>query len=150
MKPNLKSNVYLQGIRSKSVNTRAEKMAAVLINNQPLTELNRSQLREGLTIEGNPIVPDYSEGYSYFKEQQSTYKAPPGTPDLFLTGSFQEKMFLVLRNGVSFSSSDSKVAKLVNKYGNNIFGITAQNMATGIILVTNSYIKMIVRALKRK
>lgn len=150
MKPNLKSNIYLQGIRSKSVNLRAEKMAAVLINNQPLTELNRSQLREGLTSEGNPIVPDYSEGYSYFKEQQSTYKAPPGTPDLFLTGSFQEKMFLVLRNGVSFSSSDSKVANLVNKYGNNIFGITAQNMATCIILVTNSYIKMIVRALKRK
>ena len=147
---NADSNIMQQAKRASSINLEQSKVASILINKQALTNLNREQMREGLTSDGNPITPDYSRGYAWFKEKLSSYKAPPGTPDLFVTGAFQSDMTLVLRNGVEFTSSDPKTGKLVGRYGRKIFGIMSANMQQARQIVTNSYIMFVSRNLLKR
>ena len=57
-------------------------------------------------------------------------KAPMGTPDLKLTGSFHEKMFLrISGDEYLISSKDKKTADLVDRYDNagDLFGISPNN-----------------------
>lgn len=144
---NKDSNIMQQAKRASSMNLEQSKVAAILLNKDQLTNLNRAQMREGLTNDGNPITPDYSRGYAWFKEGLSSYKAPPGTPDLFVTGAFQSGMTLVLRNGVEFTSSDAKTGKLVGRYSRKIFGLMSANMMQAQRLVTKSYIMFVSRQL---
>ena len=139
-----------QAKRASSINLEQSKVAAILLNKEALTNLNRAQMREGLTSEGNPITPDYSRGYAWYKEKLPSYKAPPGTPDLFVTGAFQAGMSLALRNGVEFFSSDAKAGQLSGRYGRKIFGLMTENMLKARQIVSKSYIMFVSRNLLKR
>lgn len=97
---------------------------AVKENEKYLADLNRTQLRAGLSADGNFINPSYSANYARYKADVSTYHAPFGTPDLFLTGVFQ-RGFKVIVNGQTYeitSTDTSKLNKLTGKY-DKIFGL---------------------------
>jgi len=150
MKMNADSNIMQQAKRASSINLEQSKVAAILLNKEALTNLNRAQMREGLTSEGNPITPDYSRGYAWYKEKLPSYKAPPGTPDLFVTGAFQAGMSLALRNGVEFFSSDAKAGQLSGRYGRKIFGLMTENMLKARQIVSKSYIMFVSRNLLKR
>jgi len=81
-----------------------------------LVDLNRQQMLNHKLKTEAPIKPDYSPSYAKFKGFN--------TPNLKLTGDFQNDMYLST-NGkeYSISSNDHKTWKLINKYTRNIFGI---------------------------
>jgi hypothetical protein len=60
-------------------------------NSDDYIEFNRVQMRAGITSGGNPIRPEYTERYAKFKQSYGS-KSPYGTPDLLLTGTFQQSM----------------------------------------------------------
>lgn len=150
MKMNLQSDIMQQAQRAKGINLEQFKASAILLKKEDLVKLNRMQMREGLTSEGNPITPDYSRGYAWYKEKLPSYKAPPGTPDLFVTGAFQAGMSLALRSGVEFFSSDAKAGQLTGRYGRKIFGLMSENMLKARSVVTKSYIMLLSRSLLKR
>jgi len=91
-------------------------------NEEALVQLNRDQLTESKRSDGATIKPSYSAKYAAFKGFSS--------PDLMLTGSFYNQMFLII-NPSSFdyfiSSNDWKTTGLVEKYTEKIFGIGKEN-----------------------
>jgi hypothetical protein len=100
---------------------------AVEVNEKVLTDLNRDQMLHGLTAAGAKIKPDLASDLYADAKKDSGGEAPFGTPDLFLTGSFQEEMQMDIDSrSYSFFSTDDKATKLNLKY-KNIFGLTAKN-----------------------
>lgn len=101
-----------------------------MVNNtkEEMADLNISQLELGQEKTGNPITPEYrSELYADFKKSIGS-KAPEGTPNLKLTGSFYDGINVQL-NGMEYfiSSTDGKMPDLVEKYGDDIFGLSEEN-----------------------
>jgi hypothetical protein len=86
---------------------------------QELTQINRDQMLDSLQPSGKPIFPFYSP--SYAKKKGFPY------PNLFVTGDFQNDMFMVVQDKEFFlTSGDWKNPLLTEKYersGNKIFGI---------------------------
>lgn len=94
-----------------------------------IVEVNRLQLRQGEDADEGEEFHFYgSLSYADFKASLSSYKAPLGIPDLFLTGSFQNAMTAsVSGNEYKVTSSDKKRAKLEEQY-DNIFGINTKKL----------------------
>jgi len=93
-----------------------------------MVELNRKQMRAGERADNQQIAPEYSVKYLFFKHSKNTYKALFGTPDLFLTGSFQKKMFAEIKGqSLYFDSNDEKTNDLGEKYTDKIFGLNDKN-----------------------
>jgi hypothetical protein len=117
--------------KTSRINIEVMKLDAVRRQLGYIAEVNRLQLRKGKTgtFAGQNISPTYKKGYGKYKKTLSTYYAPGGTPDLFLSGSFQNKIraFLI---GTEFKliSDDSKNLKLTEKYGEEIFGINTKHL----------------------
>ncbi len=84
---------------------------------------DRENLRSGKLIDGSFITPSL-KSEPYAAKKKLTGFAPLGTPDLFLTGSFQEGIGTII-NSKSFTtfSTDEKSSKLELKYTKNIFGL---------------------------
>ena len=86
---------------------------------------NKRQMRLGMDSKDASISP-YSPSYASYKSTLSTYRAPSGTPDLYLSGAFQNSMFGLLSSdysSISIDSKDSKSTSLKAKYGADIFGL---------------------------
>lgn len=85
----------------------------------------------------------YSEktriGYLYAQKKRQMNPSADGKVDLKDTGSFYAGMVLKKENDTSFviDSTDSKFDTLINKYGNNITGLTldTQEVANKDILI---------------
>lgn len=102
--------------RAKSVNIQELKRQAVSNKAPLLVDLQRKQIRQGLDADGDSLGT-YPPGYGAFKETLSTYQAPPGVPDLYLSGMFHRGIRMKLSGDeYEFDSSDSKNAKLTDKY----------------------------------
>ncbi len=97
-----------------------------------ILDLNRSQLEAGKSAEGGAIEPKYkTKRYADFKQKIGS-KAPTGTPDLKVKGTFQEQFEMKLfESAVEIFSKDSnkaKVGSLEKRYGDeNIYGLTIEN-----------------------
>ena len=114
----------------QAVNIEALKLLAVNRNREAIVQLNRDQMRAGQRADGTSITPQYSRAYGFFKQRQSSFKAPPFTPDLFDTGRFQGAMFMKLTGKQFFiTSRDSKLADLTARY-QGLFGLTQPSEAT--------------------
>lgn len=113
-------------------------LEAVEANEQALTDLNREQMRRGMTAEGTAIVPDLRNKLYADAKKQAGGRAPFGTPDLYLTGSFQERMQMdVDSRSYEFGSTDEKADKLSEKYA-NIFGLTKENKDMAKVITTKT------------
>ena len=88
-------------------------------------DMERERLFSGSNADGSEIRPPYSPVTVRIKNRKGQ---PTDRVTLFDTGAFQGA-FTMERKGdaVLFSSSDSKTEKLVDKYGEGIFGLTEDN-----------------------
>lgn len=124
----------------EKVNVIALGKLALFQNKDAIVDLNREQMREGLTSKGYYIAPDYSNSYAREKLERSTYNAPVGVPDLFDTGSFHKGMFVnIFADTFSITSKDEKTGDLTERY-KDIFGLTEENMQEAQRLITESFI----------
>lgn len=91
----------------------------IKLSEQELLDLNRFQLFQGIDSEGSQLMPYQSEDYAKKKGRK--------IPDLYLTGSFQGKMFIdTSKFPLFYWSRDSKTKMLVDKYG-PVLGLTKEN-----------------------
>lgn len=99
-----------------------------------IVEINKDQLGEGTRKDGSKIEPSYrSDSYKKMKHKMNA-RAGLGTPDLKLTGAFQDKMYMKVVNKAKgefdISSKDKKREELRAKYGGvasrDIFGLSAK------------------------
>lgn len=120
----------LQKLNIASIKTQAVKNKASLIE-----DLQRKQLRQGKDADGNPLLA-YFASYAKYKATLSTYYAPLGVPDLYLTGSFHRGIRMKLSGeNYTLDSSDSKSGKLEGKYG-HIFDLNQASMIQAQDVVT--------------
>lgn len=105
------------------------KLEAVRLQLGYIAEVNRRQMRKGETGTGGQITPSYAPGYKKYKTGLSSYHAASGTPDLFLSGTFQNKIKAFLSGSEYKLTSDDteKLGKLTGKYGIDIFGINPKH-----------------------
>jgi len=90
--------------------------------------LNKEQLMDGNEKTGYQISPSYRT-HKYARAKQSMNTRPPyGIPDLRLTGEFyrgfEVKTFV---DRFEISSTDEKTNDLIDKYGEDIFGLNEEN-----------------------
>lgn len=97
-------------------------------NEAMITELNKSQLMEGLRKDKTKIEPIYaSDPYMEMKFRMNS-NAGFGTPDLFLNGDFYGGFYLDVGDSeYDIDSYDVKSSDLKSKYGEYIFGLTDDN-----------------------
>lgn len=100
---------------------------AIVENQEEILDLNVAQLKIGKDSFGNFLEEYASEDYARFKQAIGS-KAPFGIADLILEGDFTEG-FILTYNGDSFffDSTDEKRNHLVDKYGEDIFGLSFDN-----------------------
>ena len=89
------------------------------------------QLRLGLDSEGKLITPDYAPTYGAFKERFPGRQAPPGTPDLRLTGAFYKSFVVQVLDSGDFIIDSNPLKdgfNLMDKYGTDLEGLTKENL----------------------
>lgn len=110
---NLKS-VKMQDVISSSID--ATRYEAV--------EAQRDQMLHGKASDGKLIGKYKNPKYAQKKYAQNS-EAGLGNVDLYLKGDFQKDVFIDTRDkSVVFSSADSKLEDLVDRYGDRIFGLS--------------------------
>jgi hypothetical protein len=104
-------------------------LESIVENQKPLVFLQKEQMIKGLRSTGRRIGRYKNKTYSSQKYKQSR-RAGFGFVDLWLTGSFQGDIYIIMRKkSLVFTSGDPKTSSLVKKYGKDIFGLTKQNTA---------------------
>ena len=118
---------FLQGIQS------GEYIMRVLTDNEEaICKLNsETQLYErGIDATGVKIA-DYAPYKPFTIEVKRAKGQPTDRVTLRDTGAFHKSFYLVVdTDKVTFYASDKKTAKLINKYGGEIFGLTPPNLDT--------------------
>lgn len=88
-----------------------------------LIKFQKFQMLLGYKADGNRIGKYKNKAYAAMKFAENPL-AGIGYVDLRLTGYFQDDIFVDTRsNSVVLSSMDEKANSLMQKYGNNIFGL---------------------------
>jgi hypothetical protein len=110
----------------RKVNTEEVILEVLRDQQHTILDLNIEQQMGGLNSAGE-ILGTYAEGpYKVFKE--SLNPAADGNVDLRLTGSFHNSFYIEAeRFPVYIRARDSKEPKLVERYGEEIFGLTEEN-----------------------
>jgi hypothetical protein len=128
---------YYKKLRGVDLNYLKEE--AVLQSKEEILAANREQLREGRSATGQLICPSYSPQYLRRKRRMSSYRAPGGTPDLFLRGDFQGEMDVIVESGgFDIVSWNEKNAFLQTMY-DDLFGLTAESIEKVMRVVTKRF-----------
>lgn len=119
----------LQTIRKVAQNAQRINFDAIVRDSFEQTKgliasFNKDNLKKGFLATGDPIRPEYGSIPYAAKKFNENGMAPFGTPDLFLTGAFQDAINIKV-NAKSFTtfSTDSKASKLELKYSSKIYGL---------------------------
>jgi len=98
-----------------------------------LLDMNRGQLMFGKTRMDEEVYPDYrSNAYAEWKNSKNSHPGF-GTPDLYVTGAFQKAFTLSIEGDeMVFDSKDEKTAELVEKYSDEIFGLSEPTIEAAI------------------
>ena len=100
---------------------------AIIVDSKPeLLQLNKDQLmNEGVDKNKRKLKSYSSNSYAVRKNRMNPFPGL-GTPDLYLTGSFQDGFTLRINSKSTFDiySTNSKNNDLTKKYGKDIFGLT--------------------------
>jgi hypothetical protein len=111
--------------QAKPEQVESRVLAIVKENESAVLDLNIEQLSRGVNAQNRKITPPYTKRTKQIK----AYKGQP-TDRVTLRdeGDFQQGFFLeVDKFPIVFRSSDYKEPKLMEKYGDDIFGLTQKN-----------------------
>lgn len=101
---------------------------AILSTDIELIEVNQNNLLRGLNALGVKITPAYKNDAYARRKQQKNSLPPYGTPDLYRTGSFHEKIeFHIQGRRLVWEDSDSKAPDLLKKYG-SVLGVSENDL----------------------
>lgn len=114
----------------------------VLDNETEILDANTSQLEQGKDAMGNFLENYLSEDYARFKQVLNS--SPPfGVPDLYLEGNFVEGFVLRWEGNVfNITSTDWKTNKLVQMYGEDIFGLMDESLLELKPMMIESFLKI--------
>lgn len=112
---------YYNRIKKYTANVqRREALKIVKAHEHQIIDANTLQLMEGKDSKGQPLEHYRSKHYADFK----LHLNPLGVTDLNLTGKFHKSFFIrVDKFPITIWAKDSKVNKLVGRYGEDIFGV---------------------------
>jgi hypothetical protein len=118
---------YIEGLRKITIVQQEEGILQILKANQATAmDLNLAQLLAGKDSTGKTIEPKYSESYAEFKK---IINQPSDRVTLKLDGGFHESWYMDTTAWPAFFGSDDfKEDALVEKYGDNIFGLDEASM----------------------
>ena len=110
-------------------------------NKEAILDLNREQMQHGKKSNGSEITPAYTP----FTINEKIKKGQPyGNVTLKDTGSFQDKMELeAKRTKYTITSLDSKTPDLMDKYGEDIFGLTVSGKKEAWLIVRPDVVQAI-------
>lgn len=118
----------LCGKVKRAVSLRSQAEEYVLANKEyrdALLDMERERLFRGERADGTPISPQYAPST---KADKVRHGLPSDMVTLFDTGSFYAGFTAENDGGeVLFSSKDAKTEKLIEKYGDGIFGLTDED-----------------------
>ncbi len=110
----------------RAVDLTVVALKAIKVSEHQLLDMNIAQMMKGKTSADAPILPPYSP-------VTVAYKRAAGQPSDRVTlrdsGMFQQGFYLEGSSfPISIRSMDSKEGKLVEKYGDEIFGLNQTNL----------------------
>lgn len=130
-------NKWLTAIR----NTDLYFKRAIIENQEEILDLNVAQLKQGRDSFGEFLDEYASDDYARFKQAIGS-QAPFGKPDLILEGDFTEGFVLEYRgDSFFFNSTDEKRNHLVDKYGEQIFGLSFKSQTEITPQIAESFLK---------
>lgn len=91
--------------------------------------LNKSQLNlDSMKSDGKLLSQYFDREYAIYKNELNPFPGL-GNPDLNLHGDFYSGFYATIKGSkIEFGSTDSKSDKLQKQYGQNIFGLTSENV----------------------
>lgn len=114
---------------------------AIVENREEILDLNVAQLKQGKDSLGRFLEDYASEEYAQFKQAMGS-QAPFGVADLILEGDFTEGFTLKKEGQVfRFDSTDEKRDKLVQMYGEEIFGLSLESQVNITPYLAESFLK---------
>ena len=124
-----------QSRNSKRIDKDSEAVRAVLKNEKKILDFNRQQMRSGKDNKGNFLTP-YSIPYLSFKMKLSSYKAPVGIPDLWVTGELQNEMDLIADGKQYDIVSEAPHTRFVQNMYPNMFDLSPSYLDPARFIVT--------------
>lgn len=114
---------------------------AIIENQEEILDSNVAQLKEGKDSLGAFLDEYASDDYARFKQAMGSL-APFGKPDLILEGDFTEGFILEYKgDSFFFDSTDEKRNHLVDKYGEQIFGLSVKSQTELTPQLADSFLK---------
>lgn len=139
MTENTAISVLAYNMRTTLNGLKEETRKVVEGEHDAIMAMQRQQLIDGLTSEGKPITPSYSQdpylknpqGYIAWKSRlpipQST-RRNDDTPNLYINGRFHSELDVTFKeDGFAVVPSTPYAAKIVSKYGLDTFGLDGEN-----------------------
>jgi hypothetical protein len=109
----------------KATDFEQESLKAIRVQGSEVLDMNTGQLMDGKTAADQPVLPPYAP-MTIFKK---IAKGQSLRVTLFDEGDFQEAFYMEAGSyPVKIRSKDWKEGKLVEKYGQDIFGLTQDNL----------------------
>lgn len=113
--------------RLKAFDVRETAVEVIRENSDAIVAINQGQLSMGQKKDGRKVGWYRSEQYAQFKNSMNPLP-PFRVPDLRLTGAFYGGMKLdISGDKFNITSTDSKTPELVEKYGEDIFGLSEES-----------------------
>lgn len=101
---------------------------------QKIVQLNKDQLYEQGEDSKHGKLAAYRS--LYYADMKANLRGGQELTDLFLTGDFQDGFYLYFDgDNYGITSNDFKTSKLIEKYGEFIFGLTDENRATVYFMI---------------
>jgi hypothetical protein len=128
-------------------NFEANVIRVIESGQQKTVDLNRRQMLSHKDAEGQPLIHKRTGSENLSKRYAR--KTGKKKPDLFLTGDFQNEMFLIMPDEKSYfiGSKDHKVKWLAENYGQKIFGVAPDNQEKAQSVndkaIINDYMKLV-------
>lgn len=146
------NSVVLKFARNaKTLNLESENKKSIIENEQELTDLNRNQLRLGVSSDDSQLGKYKRTKYAEYKASLSSYKAPRGIPDLYVKGGFHEglRIEIVGKQVIFDKSTADKTPYWWLKVYRGIFGLSKRSLVVGQKLVTANYFENIGKHLRK-
>jgi len=118
---------YMQKVKGVRDNIPNETEKIIKAKEQFILNLNRNaQLMQGIDSKGDKIAPEYKPFTVQIKQ---LIGQPYDRVTLFYSGKFYAKFKIIYNKDMSFEiiSTEQKTPKLMDKYGDDIFGLTKEN-----------------------
>lgn len=111
--------------RFQAISLTEEVRSVMLDTHTELEDYNKQQLSQGKRKDGSAITPEYSPMTIFLKQQKGQ---PWDRVTLYDEGNYYDRITLsVDAQTYDLHSTDSKAAKLLAKYGDDIEGLTEDN-----------------------